>query len=353
MTTVERDGSGSADWRALHELLAIFRASYTSSIRMMFGLGKKRVERLAEKGFGFLNDEEYEAALQVAGELEQKRFTAGFEIAALAHAGLGDLDGAIAVLERGVEFAPAVWINWQLLGNYYSDTERFEKAREAYARASECEGVLADSVRLNQAILENRTGNYSRAEEIVSEITDNNLVFQKPSVLNTAYLGMNRPKEALTVAQDALDSAKSDLDPEVAGELIRGIAEARLALDESKESVKGVVLALINSHGPSHPVLTLLRNLDGQYSERARYLRFLFHGVLSESDPMHGDVKGFFSSVDVVAESVDEAIEYIQALQDVDLASFEADELEDIEPRPSDPKGVYRMSGRSFYEDEE
>jgi hypothetical protein len=30
------------------------------------------------------------------------------------------------VLERGVEKAPDVWLLWQLLGNNYSDEERFD-----------------------------------------------------------------------------------------------------------------------------------------------------------------------------------------------------------------------------------
>src|SRR5688572_21492310 len=117
---------------------------------------KRKSEKLAEKGYRNLQDGDAAAALKVSAELEALRFTAAFEIAALAHAQLGDLEAAVTTLRRGLDIAPTVWINWQLLGNYLSDLERYDEAASAYDKAMECVGVHESSIRLNQAILASR-----------------------------------------------------------------------------------------------------------------------------------------------------------------------------------------------------
>jgi hypothetical protein len=58
-----------------------------------------------------------------------------------------------------VELAPTVWINWQLLGNYLSDIERYDEAASAYDEAFRCPGADESSIRLNQAILAARRHN--------------------------------------------------------------------------------------------------------------------------------------------------------------------------------------------------
>ena len=55
---------------------------------------KRKSEKLAEKGYRHLQDGDAAAAQKVSAELEALRFTAAFEIAALAHAQLGDLEAA-------------------------------------------------------------------------------------------------------------------------------------------------------------------------------------------------------------------------------------------------------------------
>jgi Flp pilus assembly protein TadD len=79
-----------------------------------------------------VREREFDAALEIATELEAHRYSGSFEIAALAHAGKGDLEAAVAVLRRGVATVPDAWPNWQLLGNYVSDLGRYDEAEAAY-----------------------------------------------------------------------------------------------------------------------------------------------------------------------------------------------------------------------------
>ena len=82
---------------------------------------ERKSEKLADEGYRPVNEGNASAALAIAAELEALHYTGAFEIAALAQAQLGKLEVAVATLERGLESALEVWINWQLLGNYRSD----------------------------------------------------------------------------------------------------------------------------------------------------------------------------------------------------------------------------------------
>ena len=85
------------------------------------------LEALADKGFEYVNSSDYEHALIIAAQLKKSRYTACFEIAALAHAGMEQKEKAVAVLEEGTSVAPDLWINWELLGNYLSDLGRYKE----------------------------------------------------------------------------------------------------------------------------------------------------------------------------------------------------------------------------------
>jgi tetratricopeptide (TPR) repeat protein len=123
---------------------------------------KRKSEKLAEEGYRHLQDRDAEAALKVAAELETLRFTAAFEIAALAHAQLGNLEAAAATLRRGLDIAPTVWINWQLLGNYVSDLKRYDEAASAY-------DVVADSVEQALTFVERMEATAVRGNLLVEE----------------------------------------------------------------------------------------------------------------------------------------------------------------------------------------
>lgn len=126
-------------------------------------------EELTSQGFRCLEVQDYSGALEVAAQLEDRRYTAAFEIGALAHAGQDQLEQAVELLERGVEAAPDVWLLWQLLGNYRSDLDRFDDATQAYEHALQCTDVSKPSVYLNQAILFGRLGQYKQALALLDQ----------------------------------------------------------------------------------------------------------------------------------------------------------------------------------------
>ena len=83
-----------------------------------------KVRALIDEGRECLADCEYDQAIAIGKKLEKFHHSYAFELLALAYAAKNDLPKAITTLERGVSLAPAAWLLWQLLGNYYKAAGR-------------------------------------------------------------------------------------------------------------------------------------------------------------------------------------------------------------------------------------
>jgi tetratricopeptide (TPR) repeat protein len=296
--------------------IPIFHYHSDSEQMKNHGAGEQSsIEELSNQGFQCLELQDYQGALEIASRLEEHRSTAAFEIAALALAGDGQLEKAVETLERGVGFAPDVWLNWQLLGNYCSDLGQMDRARIAYQCALDCPHVSEFSVRLNQAILEGRDGQFETA--------------------------MNK-----------LAEAEGSKDPESLGSLIEA-TRGWLALKQGSPSaavVSGAISAL-EQHGDHPELFRLIRDAHDTSSERAKYFRILVHAEIPATHTFADKGVGFFSTYDVVDESVEQAMRWIERLENADggdlILSSESAEL--LAKRPDDPFGVYLRTARSFY----
>lgn len=315
----------------------------------------RQAEKLAEKGFRLLEDEEFDQALNIAGELRRQRFSAGFDIAAQAHAGKGDLATAVRVLEEGVEKVPDAWLNWQLLGNYRSDLGLFTEAGLAYERALECPGVSPSSVRLNQAILANRTADYSAALRLAGEVDDPDLKIWAAAVQVGALAEMGRGEEAERLGLQTLSGAGEDADPDRLCSIAADVARVRLKRGDPKPDIRDFVIQWLEKEPKNRRndyLLTVLRDLDGLYSETAQYYRLLVRGEIPANSPLAEEVVGFFSTWHVVADSPEEALGFVKEL-DLPPAHLTIEEWEVLEPRPNEPKGVYWRTGRAYFEEED
>jgi tetratricopeptide (TPR) repeat protein len=126
-------------------------------------LRRRRAEALTRRGYHAIRSRAYDDAIATARRLRDLGYSSAFEIEALAHAEQGDLTRAISVLEDGVRIAPAVWVNWQLLGNYLSDAGRYLDADVAYSNALTCPDVWTASVFLNRSLVADRREDYAQA----------------------------------------------------------------------------------------------------------------------------------------------------------------------------------------------
>ncbi|HEX6902694.1 MAG TPA: hypothetical protein VF789_23450 [Thermoanaerobaculia bacterium] len=321
-------------------------------MKLFEGLQRRRVEKLSQKGYELIDAEEFDRALEVAEELERLRYSAAFEIAALAHAGKGDLAAAVRALERGVEKAPDVWLNWQLLGNYRSDLGMIAEAAEAYERALECPDVSRSSIRLNQAILANRTGDHAAALHLAGEVDDPETAVWAAALRVDSLTALGRREEAERLGLQILSEAGEEADADPLCNVALNIARIRLDRGEPRPDVRVFAVQQLERNPGHNDLLALIRDIDGLYSETAQHYRLLIRGQIPEDHPMAGEAKGFYSNWQVLADSPEEALEFIRAI-DRPAAPLSLEQWEAAEPRPQDPKGVYWRSGRVYYQEED
>lgn len=121
-------------------------------------------------------------ALAVAKKLHELRYSGGFEIEAQALAAQGSKEDAIAVLRKGLEVAPASWLNANLLGNYLSDLDKYEEAFAAYEAASRA--PMADNILIeaNYALALKRAGREDQARAKLEQVLERDLSKAEPGL---------------------------------------------------------------------------------------------------------------------------------------------------------------------------
>ncbi len=316
----------------------------------------KNAEILADKGFAYLRDGDYDEALMIAKKLEELRYTAAFDIAAQAHAGLGNLEKAVEVLERGVTEEPDCWLNWQLLGNYRSYIGDYDPAAEAYDRALRCPDSWQDSVRLNQAILAVKRDENEEALRFLEKVKDPKLTLRAAYTNVSALHRLGRLDEALTLADVHLDRDRDAGDDE---ESLAGItaSRGRIRIEQSAPSdeVRLTTMDALEEYWCSGELLARVRDIDGCYSRKSQYFRLLIHVRIPADHPSYQEVKGYFITYDVVAETPDNALKWVREFEQIDksLGTLCIEESDVLEERPDDPMGVYWRTGRSYYENED
>lgn len=313
---------------------------------------RKKAERLTKKGYQLIGDDEWDEALRVAEKLNELRYSAGFEIQALALEGKGDIEAAVAALEQGVEQAPQVWLNWQLLGNYRSNLGRYAEAADAYSKGLCCPDAWEGSLRLNQAVLVNRTGRPTEAIEILRSVSDPELSLAVTTTRLSAWNAMGKQEEARSEGLRILDEL-NDEDPTGLDGVAFEVFSARLGLEEDRASLKEWAASWAVLHAPASRTLAAIRELDDLRSPRGRYFRLLIEAQFGEAEVVDRGVLGFFTSVDVVADSPDEALELYRPFAEAfALTSLKTTECEELEARPDGYQGVFKLTPLMYFQGE-
>ncbi len=299
-------------------------------------------------GFQQLRDGEFEDALETAKKVEELRASACFEIAAQAHANLGDPEAAIAVLEHGVREAPNAWPNWQLLGNLYADAGRFDDAEDAYRDALQCNHVWAQSIHLNQAILLGQQGHHDRTLIALDAIDDDDLLFEVASARMNALFCEQKNEQALALAETILVQEPQTASDEDAWYFISVIdMRIRMAAGLDPQEVRERALALLVEYPENDHVLALIRDIRDERCKESKYYRLVIQGNSLDTP---ASVEGFYAPYDVVAESEEEAMTFIEEVESLTgFDHLEIEESEVLSQRVRDPKGIYRAGTRTYF----
>jgi tetratricopeptide (TPR) repeat protein len=320
----------------------------------IFKRKQKKVNRLTKKGYQYVDEGEYEKALEIAKKLEKLRFSSTFEIAGLAYAGLDNLEEAVNVLKEGVEAAPDVWSNWQLLGNYLSDLEHFEEAEKVYQHALKCPEVDKSSIALNQAILASRMDRFDKTLELLRGVVDEDLFVHKKEVEIIALEGKGQIDRAFALAVETLNLVPlQDKNEETLGRIAARACRLRLAKGEDKAIVRNVAIEALDVYFNHTELFAVICEIDNLYSKEACNYRLLVNNRFPEPHPYFQYYAGYYVNYHVIADSLEEAETYMKEFENRISPHASIEEFEKLEPCPDAPKGVFWKSILFAYEKED
>ena len=321
---------------------------------------KEKSLKLMDRGFDHLETYEYKKAVKIGKKLIELRHTSGFEIQALAYAGLGKKKKAIRILEEGVQKGPGVWLLWQLLGNYYSDVENYAEALAAYDQALQCSNPDAKSLKFNRALVLNRQG---KDEEALLQLQKNRgsdaINFRMRSMEALLLQALGETTRALRIAKNVRRKLNEieqgyiwENDDDFAL-VYSQLGEVFWKSENKKELALECARQALELKRNELSALTLLRNITNAYSPKAKYFRLMIEGNWPEPlETEKGKLlpAGFLTTYDVVADDREEAFAILLEFEPEEVrTSLKINETEVLEERPQDPKGVYRRTGYGFF----
>jgi tetratricopeptide (TPR) repeat protein len=311
------------------------------------------VQELIEQAEEALAGEDYARAQRIAERIIGARHSFGFELLARVFRAQDNLPRAIAVLQEGVTKAPRAWPLWMLLGEYRSDHGEYDQALLAYDTALGLEGVDTDEVHLNAAIVHERAGRPEHALMRLHEVRGANeeTALQAARVRAEILLETERPDAAAAAAHAALARASEDATADLLAPLHAALAKAAWMKNDREAALHHAWEAL--EYDADDTALWLIRELEGEYSDEAKFFRILVQGSARADLFGDGRERGFLRKFEVVADDEEEAMRLIRRVEPAMMrGSLRPDEVEVVEDASDQPKGVYWCSGHAFYQED-
>lgn len=324
-------------------------------------------ELLFEEALDLLDIDEPERALEIGQRLEAMQWSGGFEIQALALVQMDRLDDAIEALQRGVNLARGPATLWELLGNHLSDAGRYAEAYQAYDEAEKLDHNPY-SLAYNRAMVMVRDDREEEALQVL-EAADRPagdwpemyrwLVRRGRSDL---LLGLERHHDVLAefapvqVAFEAYDNADTQgaHDSDMIAAIANQVATAHYRDGDHARARRWNAAALRRSPGLPG-VGWLIREMRGAYATPGtKQFAVTMEGRCPEAWADVHQPSGVFRNFTVLADSVDEAVEYIAEFEPAEIRGSTKVSSTEITAEWSPdwqdlPKGVYDVSGYVFY----
>ncbi len=332
---------------------------------MSASIPEPEAQDLMDEALELLKAGQAEQALAIGRRLEERRYSGGFEIQALAHRDLGENKKAIKVLKKGTKRVADVWLLWQLLGNCLSDDDAYEEALAAYERALALPGAERLSLQYNRAIVLMRSEHLDEAGALLDQLLEDP-EFDSQSLalklhIEGAKLGVLMDQEDHQGAIERFEGLALPLDgaqeAEVAAQMEARYATALWRSGRAEDAERAVHRA-IRLDKTNEDAQGLLRSLRcGGSSDEAICYTLMIQGpwqpdAFPQTRPAAEPPIGFFTTYQVVAEDLDEALRFIRAFEPPAVRDELVIEEVEAEEPSVEPKGVYWTSGYAFYSDD-
>lgn len=315
--------------------------------------------KLYDEGWTLLDDGEIDKALEIGERLERLRWTGAFELQAAAHEQKGDLDTAIATLQRGIEKAGGPYLLFSRLGNYLSDAEQFDEALAAYDRGLACEPTDPALFGLNRSLVYSRM---DRDEDALAELrrieptveaagANEPIYWHFRSSLVGVLRDLGRYDEIADCAEPVAAAVFSSDDFEESKASLAAIYAMSLnARNEAAASRRWLDRALELDRSCEQALWLKREQLSKVLAPGGHHYELMVEGRCRDVSP-DGEVGtfGFFTTFSVVADSEQQALELVrpfvmeEARDKIAIAEVERMEA------TSAPKGVYECNPYNLF----
>jgi tetratricopeptide (TPR) repeat protein len=313
-----------------------------------------RAERLTYLGFKAIEEQRFDEAIDIGNRLRRIRQISAFEIQALAYYGKGKSKRAINTLKEGLKKAPDESALWQLLGNYLSDKEEYDKAYKAYDSALECPEADRASLHLNYSVALGGQKKYREALlhlEFVDLGKYDIVAFSAAAHKSYIYNGIGLFSQANELADRFIDIYENDparfdeiYGYEVAlSELCAEKGYAMWKMDESEEDIIGLLRASVLFWKANERAQWLIRMIHGEPSGNAKLYKVFVEGEWAWPSE-EGEPLNFITNYLLIADSTVEALEFIKFFEPDELAGkmhIVEKDTEIFGVVEDEPKGIY------------
>lgn len=310
-------------------------------------------EALTQQGWELLESGEFVEAEEVADQLITLEVAGGYRLKAMCQVAYDEWEDAMASLDAGIIAFPEDWELHLMQGNFFSETEAYDQALAAFERALDCPDVQPSWINLNKAVIHSKMGEYEAALNICQSLEDPELKLQVLEVELRVLGEMDQADLIVNIAEDRLAELPEVEDGGTGAMLSKVlfmIAKANWEQEQPEESTLEYLWASIDYDRTNPHALWLLREIKAEYSTQAKLYKLLVKGDFVPDEEETEEATAFFTSYDVVADSVEEAFEMVREFEVEDVAqdSLEILQFEETEPEPESAKGIYEVGVFGF-----
>ena len=304
-----------------------------------------------ERAYDYLEDGEYQKAEELAQQLIQNGDLEGFFILTDIADDKDELTTCITILESAIKEYKDNWRLWMRLGNYQSDLEEFEDAKYSFERAQFLTGADVSLVKLNKAILATKIEDYPTTLLLIEEIKED-----FPLIAYSLKLDIldeqEKYQEVLDTPEPEFFNNEEEKDEHTMSNIFFYLAHASHVLGMKNDTTNYLKLSLEKDR-QNDSALWLRRELHGKKSTDNKYYHILIEGDYDLDISEEGTMK-FFTSYDVISNSLKSALEEIKEFEPLDLnkSSFQIEEHEIVVESTTDPSGIYTTAGFTIFSKE-
>ena len=326
-------------------------STYMSNEQLDFLDPLEEIQILIEEG-------EFEAAETKARALQAEKIQEGWHLLAISLLHQDKEDEALEVLEDGVKSFPGDMGMAIEKAHMLTQLERFEEAEAQLESLKPSAGELLGLIDMTHANLDFARGNVDDALNRLQGIEQDAFRIDAFELQLEILEAVGRSEDIIEMAETHLDDlpvADDEDSFEAMANIFSKIANAFWEEKDDLETAKRYLKVAFHYERNNQDALWLWREMDPEFGTSPKAYTIEMSGSF-KLDPELAEVAGklYQTNYGVIAESVEEAVEFVRAyeIDAVNTDSFQVLSVEEEEAESDEAKGVY-WAGDIIVEDDE